>query len=448
MTDYYPTNGTAPDSPAALFDNRIGLAEADQADAYDAERVDVFEGEVLAVVDHVDTSPPFTESDQDDAAESSESTESGEPVDLPSTFTWAAPDRAAGERAPIIPPWLRSAEARKAAVRQAVSTAGYYTAFHAVRTPVYTVKTLGYSVVGCGRMTGKVTRWVRAEQGNYELRQKAARHNDAYTWQALNKIRERESRGRMWGLSIAAAATLIVVAILAVTGLLAPVLWAALAALIVRDRPCRPPGRQADHRPRGDGSPVHQADRRPGPQRPGLTGRRGITAPDQIEFVHPGIHRDGPGWLARVNLPEGVEAVKVLERRDGLSSALRLPVDQVWPAAGPDHAGQLDLWVGYQPASKMGQPTWSLAAGERPYLVLRACRVRHRRAAPPGETTLFQRSFLIGGQPGSGKSYAARALIAIAMLDPTVELKIAEFKGTGDFLDLEPLCSTYVVRCR
>ena len=52
----------------------------------------------------------------------------------------------------------------------------------------------------------------------------------------------------------------------------------------------------------------------------------------------------------------------MLERRGRLSSALRLPVDQAWPGAGPDHAGQLDLWVGYLPASKMGQPKWSLAA--------------------------------------------------------------------------------------
>ncbi|WDZ87160.1 FtsK/SpoIIIE domain-containing protein [Micromonospora cathayae] len=58
---------------------------------------------------------------------------------------------------------------------------------------------------------------------------------------------------------------------------------------------------------------------------------------------------------------------------------------------------------------------------------------------------LFERNFLIGGQPGSGKSYAARTLLTIAMLDPTVELKVAEFKGVGDFLDVAPLCSTYVV---
>ena len=63
---------------------------------------------------------------------------------------------------------------------------------------------------------------------------------------------------------------------------------------------------------------------------------RGLREPGQLRFVHPGVHRDGPGWLARVNLPAGMEAVKVIANRDGLSSVLRLPVDQVSPAPGPD----------------------------------------------------------------------------------------------------------------
>jgi S-DNA-T family DNA segregation ATPase FtsK/SpoIIIE len=57
---------------------------------------------------------------------------------------------------------------------------------------------------------------------------------------------------------------------------------------------------------------------------------------------------------------------------------------------------------------------------------------------------LAYQNFLIGGRPGSGKSYAGRTIVTIAALDPTVQLLIAEFKGTGDFLDLAPLCSTYV----
>jgi S-DNA-T family DNA segregation ATPase FtsK/SpoIIIE len=49
----------------------------------------------------------------------------------------------------------------------------------------------------------------------------------------------------------------------------------------------------------------------------------------------------------------------------------------------------------------------------------------------------------MGGQPGAGKSFGARTFATIAGLDPTCELKIAEFKGVGDFLDMAPLCTDY-----
>jgi S-DNA-T family DNA segregation ATPase FtsK/SpoIIIE len=174
-------------------------------------------------------------------------------------------------------------------------------------------------------------------------------------------------------------------------------------------------------------------------------GVAGLKDPKKITFPTQ-IHRDGPGQLARCNLPIGVEAVDVCEKRGKLSSALRLPIDQVWPTAGPDHAGQLDLWVGYQPASKMKPPRWSIAEDGARTSVFEAADFgadqRQRAVSAP----LFARNWLIGGMPGSGKSYAGRALALTAALDPHVEFKIAEYKGTGDFTDFYDagLCSTYV----
>jgi len=460
MTDYRTNkNGTNPDGASKLrivsTDPETNVAEPDlfggpipivsldkdavhgEFDGADAEQVDLYDGHDLAVVDHPENAEP--------TAGDGEPGEPGEPDDLPESLTWIAPDRAAGDRAPIIPTWLRNPAARKAAVGHLKATAAYYAAFHGVRVPVYAAMTLGYSILGAGRMTAKVTRWVRAEDGNYELRQKAAEANDAYTWQALNKVRARESRGRLWGLGLSALAVTVTVAILMATGLLAGVrLWLAVAALMIVSARS---GRPADKPILGRVSAGRKFTKLTGDAvRNALVSLavRGIQTPEQIEFVHPGIHRDGPGWLARVNLPEGVTAVKVLERRDGLASALRLPVDQVWPAAGPDHPGQLDLWVGYQPASKAGQPMWSLAAEAVRTSFFEPAEFGTDERGRPVKTDLFERSFLLGGQPGSGKSYAARALAAIALLDPTCELKIAEFKGTGDFFDLEHLCSTYI----
>jgi S-DNA-T family DNA segregation ATPase FtsK/SpoIIIE len=120
-------------------------------------------------------------------------------------------------------------------------------------------------------------------------------------------------------------------------------------------------------------------------------------------------------------------------------------VDQVWPEVGADHPGQVDLWVGYMPSSQMGQPTWPLAKPDARCSVFEPYPFGTDARQRPVSTVLFERNFLIGGQPGSGKSYGARTFATIAALDPTCELKIAEFKGTGDFLDMAHLCSTYAV---
>lgn len=115
----------------------------------------------------------------------------------------------------------------------------------------------------------------------------------------------------------------------------------------------------------------------------------------------------------------------------------------MWPTAGPEHAGQLDLWVGYLPSSKMGQPRWSLASPTARTSVFDLREFGTDQRQRPVKTSLFAQNFLIGGRPGSGKSFGARTLATIAALDPTCELRIVEYKGTGDFLDFAPLCSTY-----
>lgn len=373
------------------------------------------------------------------------------PTDVPFTVTWAdITSTTMRDRIPIIPAWLRNPGQRSATLRALVANLGYYAAFHATRSPKYVAKLAWYAPVGVFRVGGRLLHWATAEEGNWGLRQNAANTNDAFTWQALNKTRSRESKARWWALGAGAAAICTAGTALAVAEYLGEVMpavgWYATAtgAALLLARAGRPADRRITDR---------VSNRPPFVKLTADMVRQALislnlprfTEPGQVEFVHPGIHRDGPGWLARINLPAGMEAVKVLEKRGGLSSALRLPVDQVWPSAGPEHAGQVDLWVGYQPASMMDEPRWSLASENARTSVFDEHEFGTDERQRPVKTDMFARSFLIGGQPGSGKTYAARAVGTVAALDPTVEFKIAEFKGTGDFLDFEPLCSTYVV---
>ena len=367
----------------------------------------------------------------------------GRPVDPPERRpTFAAIVSREDARRPIVPASLRSPEQRRQLVRWTAGYAAHAAAYHLTRSPKYAAKLAVWAPVGAARLVGRVLVWATAEgNGQWALRQQAANRGDAATWLQLDRTRERQSRWRWWVVGVGAA--LAVALVLVLTSGLVPwwARWVALAAVVPA---LAWYGRPAD-RPILDRVTV-------GPQFTRLTAEMVRTAlvqvgaaKDPAEVTFPvEIHRDGPGWLARVNLPAGVEAVTVIERRGRLSSALRLPVDQVWPAVGPEHAGQLDLWVGMMPASKMGQPRWSLAADNARTSVFEPVEFGTDQRQRPVKTELFARNFLIGGVPGSGKSYAARTLAIAAALDPTCELRIAELKGTADFGDLAPLCSAYV----
>ena len=140
-----------------------------------------------------------------------------------------------------------------------------------------------------------------------------------------------------------------------------------------------------------------------------LAGINSAVAKDPNAITFPvEIHRDGPGHLAVVDLPYGVEAADVIARRGRLASGLRLPLDQVWPEPAPGHTGRLALWVGHEPASQMRQPAWPL---------IRAGTVDVFKPFPFATTPrldvtsaeLMFRNWLFGGQPGSGKTFAHAA---------------------------------------
>ncbi|WP_433417810.1 helix-turn-helix domain-containing protein [Microtetraspora malaysiensis] len=154
------------------------------------------------------------------------------------------------------------------------------------------------------------------------------------------------------------------------------------------------------------------------------------------------IHRNGPGHLAIVDLPFGVEAADVVARPGKLASGLRLPLDQVWPDVATGHPGRLALWVGYERATTMEAPPWPLLKSGsvdvfQPFPLFITPRMETVNAM------LSFRNWLIGGQPGSGKTFLLRLLVLAASLDPRAEIRGYESKGVGDFKAVEPVCAEY-----
>src|SRR5262249_18136977 len=152
------------------------------------------------------------------------------------------------------------------------------------------------------------------------------------------------------------------------------------------------------------------------------------------------IRRDGPGYLAVADLPDGVIAVDVVDRREQLAGGLRLPVDQVWPEVMPrEHPSRLALWVADRPGSAMPQPAWPLLeSGTTDFFAEFVYGFDPRMR--PVSYRMDERNSLFAGFPGSGKSLSGRVVCAAMALDPLVTFAVFDLAGRGDFDAFEPLC--------
>jgi S-DNA-T family DNA segregation ATPase FtsK/SpoIIIE len=151
---------------------------------------------------------------------------------------------------------------------------------------------------------------------------------------------------------------------------------------------------------------------------------------------------DGNGTYAQIRLPMGVTADMVADRRDRLAANLGRAKLETWPTEGGE-AGQLDLWV----ADK-----GKLGAGAGPWPLLHDGEVDVFDGVPFGRSQrgqlllapILERNYMIGGQPGQGKSSAGRTLCLGCVLDATVELRVFVFAANPDFDPFTPRLSVYV----
>ncbi len=166
-------------------------------------------------------------------------------------------------------------------------------------------------------------------------------------------------------------------------------------------------------------------------------------APERvIEFRDP-VVRDGPGWRAVADLPHGVTAAEVMDRRDKLASGLRRQIGCVWPENDRRrHPGALVLWVGDEDMSKAEQPPWPLARRGAADLFAPVAFATDQRGRPITITLMFV-SIIIGSIPRMGKTFLLRLLLLIAALDVRAEMHVYDLKGTGDLAPLRPVAHRY-----
>ncbi len=366
--------------------------------------------------------------------------EDGPPVDPPrKAATWADITARPGPRTPIVPASLMSRAGRRSLVKQTAAFLGYELAFHGLRLPKYGLKVAVYAPWGACRVAWRTLRWAADLEG-WSIRQDAASRNAVADYLNLSRQRDRRVSNRWWLLALAAVA--VVVAGLVVT--LAAPPWAQWALAAAAGLALAWAGQPIDH-PIIDR--VYQGDRfvrltaALTRQTIIAAGVPGIKEPSDVKFLRD-IARDGPGHEALVLLKAGVIATDVIDRRERLAAAYRLPKSQVWPSPVPgEHPGVVSIWVADKPVSEMKAPPWPLLRDGATFDYFTGVFVYgHDERMRPATYSLEQKNSLFAGIPGSGKTLAARVVLLAGVLDPLVVPVVFDLKGSGDIDCMEPLC--------
>ncbi len=368
------------------------------------------------------------------------------PVNMPGEIAdYVAPWQREAQRRAVVPVWLRDKDEAKTAARWAASYAGHHAAFHAMRLPLYGGTLLARSPRGAGRVIAATARWLTDAEAA-PLRQEAVRVADATEYMRLARLRSERQRTRLalFATGTLTAAGTGLALMMAGPGWLPGLTMAGVLALLGKigapaDRPLT--GRAVVTRkvPKLTDDMVVRALAALGIAEINKAIAKGGNG---ISFPAP-ITRDGPGFRADVDLPYGVTAVDIIERRDRVASGLRRPLGCVWPEPAHDqHAGRLVLWVGDRDMSQAKPAPWPLAK-KGTADIFKPIPFGTDQRGRPATVTLMYDNVLIGAMPGAGKTFALRGPLLAAALDPLVRLWLYELKGTGDLGPLEPVCERY-----
>lgn len=345
---------------------------------------------------------------------------------------------------PVLPAWARTWREFGTTVAWLCRFWTHVVAYHAVRLPKYAATLAVRAPRGIVRATVGTFRWVWDVEG-LPARLAAVRRDDVDQYLKLSRQRDQRVRAR---LAVFVPALILCLVGAVIVWFTAPdyILWSAGLVLVALAGVLgRPPDRRLLDRAV---VPTRAAKLTSDVVLRAMTSlgigqiNEAARAGGGVSFPAP-IVRDGPGWRATMDLPYGVTATDVLERRDRLASGLRRPLGCVWPEpSSTEHAGRLVLWVGDEDISQARPRPWPLRRSGTANVFTPVPFGVDQRGRQVGVTLMFN-SLLIGAMPRVGKTMALRVLLLALALDVTAELRVFELKGTGDLSALEHCAHHY-----
>ncbi|MEU3073907.1 cell division protein FtsK [Streptomyces laurentii] len=350
------------------------------------------------------------------------------------------------KRKPVLAGWLTNRRDLAATARHTGANIGYAALYHGVRIPVYAGRLAMMSPRGACRFVVSTNRWVWDREAA-PLRDFAVRSEDVEEYMRLSRLRA--GRVRLRGL-VTLVAAVFGVGFALWLYVVAPAflyVFAAGGVLLLGvagqqpDAPVVGPAVLKTEVQKLTGSIVLRGLDSIGNAKISAAIKKGGDM-NGLRFVSE-IVRDGPGYRADLDLPYGVTPEDIMDARKPLASGLRRKTGCVWPSPDPtEHEGRLVLWVGDKPMNETSKPAWPLLKTGTVDLFKPVVFGNDQRMRDVAVTLMFA-AVVVGSVPRMGKTFLMRLLLLIAALDPRAEIHAFDFKGTGDFGALEPVCHRY-----
>lgn len=356
--------------------------------------------------------------------------------------------------APILPAWARNWASVRANSGAFVKVTWWHSRYHAIRSPKYAAKVIGYSTRGAyrgGRRLWPVLTAQDHSAGVKALRAQAKAKPEDVTLAAQYVLAHRErteARRWRWGAALGLVAAGAVALNYASLGLqmaagcltcggLAAIGWSDEAQILDHGTP---PLRIAM-----DAQQLNDALRATGLLKQG----KGDDEGPKVNCVM-GPLRDGNGWAVVFDLPRGggKTAADVLAKRTAIAAELGVDEIQVIMsrvrAAHGGNAGRVSMWVA-DDDPYLAPPTTSPLEALDSFSIWDAVPFGQDARGNRVSIPIVWQSMFFGGLPRRGKTFSQRLLTAAGLLDPYVRHYVADFKGGQDWIQTQQVAHRLVL---
>lgn len=165
---------------------------------------------------------------------------------------------------------------------------------------------------------------------------------------------------------------------------------------------------------------------------------------DELRLVGPVARDEGRAWVCTVELPQGWTYRRAAKKLDAVAASVGVDESQVAMDPVRGHAGRVRLWVADEDPMQGDRVVNPLAAGGAVDFWRDKATVGADRRGRPVAFSMIERSYLIGGEPGGGKSVASNNVLSFFALDPRVQIHLADGKFGFDLAIWRPVASSFL----